>query len=264
VTVHATTARVRPGDRVALQGAALRDGTFRATRLRVLAHVRHALVRGVVIRRLAHATLLATGRSVIRVRHAARTTASAHDDGELRAGAIGDFRIRFDDDGLVAEHVDQVGQAGSVRIEGGVVSLSPFIVSLEGLPVTITVPAGITLPAGLAVGQRLELTVQVGAGNVFTLVAIDEVENENPAAAPGQEVEVRGAVVTSTASEIVVSTGKATFTFEAPAGVTLPILAPGTRVEARGVSRNGVITLERLRLDDSGDGGDDGGGHDGH
>lgn len=51
-------------------------------------------------------------------------------------------------------------------------SVSPFVVSLEGLPIEITVPSGFTLPA-LTPGQEIELTVQTGAGNTFTLASID-------------------------------------------------------------------------------------------
>jgi len=124
---------------VLVQTTALRDGTFRAAHLRVLSHERRAIVRGVVMRRLARSTLVATGHSIVRIRSGAtRTTASARDHGDLRIGEIGEFRIRFDDDDLVAEHVQAVGQAGNVRIEGAVVSVSPFVVSLEGLPITIT------------------------------------------------------------------------------------------------------------------------------
>jgi hypothetical protein len=126
------------------------------------------------------------------------------------------------------------------------------------------VPSGVTLPATLAVGQRIELTVQVLAPGSFALIAIDDVENTNPAAA--HEVEVEGVVVSSTAAQLVVNEGGAQFTFAAPIGVTLPILAPGTKVEVRGVSQNGVLTLNRLRVRNEGDGsGDDGGGgDDGH
>jgi hypothetical protein len=53
------------------------------------------------------------------------------------------------------------------------------VLSLEGRPVSLAAPAAATLPSGLALGQRIALTVQVGSGNTFTLVAIDEVENEN-------------------------------------------------------------------------------------
>jgi len=73
--------------------------------------------------------------------------------------------------------------------------------------------------------------------------------------------------VSSTATQIVIASGGSTFTFTAPTGATLPILAQGTFVRARGVTRNGVLILERLRLEDDGDsggggdGGGDGGGH---
>ena len=35
-----------------------------------------------------------------------------------------------------------------------------------------------TLPPSLAVGDDIELTVEVGAANTFTLVSIDENEND--------------------------------------------------------------------------------------
>jgi outer membrane protein assembly factor BamA len=109
-----------------------------------------------------------------------------------------------------------------------------------------------TLPA-LTPGQEVELTVQTGAGNTFTLVSIDQDENQ-----VGEEVEAKGAVTNSTASQITIDAGGASLTFAAPVGKTLPILATGTQVEARGVTINGVLTLTRLRTDD--DGGGDGGG----
>jgi hypothetical protein len=54
------------------------------------------------------------------------------------------------------------------------------------------------------------------------------------------------------------------FRFVAPAGTTLPVLATGTFVEARGSNQNGRTTLTRLRAEDDGGqhgGGDDGGRH---
>jgi hypothetical protein len=154
-----------------------------------------------------------------------------------------------------------------VQIEGSVVSVSPFVVSVEGLPITITIPQGMKLPASLAAGARIELTVMTAAGNVFTLVSIDEIENANQVVAPNQEVEVKGFVVSSTATQLVVNSGNAMFTFAAATGVTLPMLPVGTFVEARGVSLNGVLTLTRLKLEDTegdgGSGGDGGGGQGG-
>jgi hypothetical protein len=249
ITVHAST-RVHLGDRLSLQGLRLHDGTIRVTRLTVLSHTRRATVRGVVVRQLARSTVVATGRTVITILHrAARSTASMSDH-RLHTGTVAEFRVRIDDDELFEENAVVVGQAGDVQLEGSVVSVSPLVVSVEGLPITITVPAGTTLPAGLAAGQRIEVTVHAAGGNVFTLVAIDD-ENENQAGA-NEEVEVKGSVVSSTPTQIVVNSHGAVFTFAAPAGVTLPTLPAGTFVEVRGVTVKGVLTAQRVKVEDEG------------
>jgi hypothetical protein len=113
-----------------------------------------------------------------------------------------------------------------------------------------------TLPP-LTVGQEVELVVQTGANNTFTLVSIQAGDNEEE-----DEVEARGPVTSSTTSQITIDAGGGTITFAAPAGQTLPVIATGTFVEARGVSINGVLTLTRLRVEDcdGGNGTDDGGG----
>ncbi len=249
--MHASRASV--GARISVRGTRLRDGTIRATKLSVLSHTRRAVIRGVVVRQLSRSTLVATGRSVVTIRHrAARRLASASDHGRLRAGTIAEFRIRIeDDDDLFEDDAIVAGQAGNVEIEGAIVSVSPLVVSVEGLPITITVPAGMTLPAALAAGERIELIVHVAAPNVFTLVAIEEIENE-----VDEEVEVKGFVVSSSPAQIAVNSHGALFTFAAPAGVTLPTVPVGTFVEVRGVKMNGVLTVTRLKLEDG-----DGGGH---
>ena len=269
LTVRGGLARVVVGDRVTVRGTTLRGATLRLTALHVFGHVRRTHLRGTVVRHLAVGTLVASARSVILIHSSGRKLSSAVDRGDLRSGAVADFRIRFDDDEIVEEAPPvQVGQASLVRLEGSIVSVLPFVVSVEGLPLTITIPAGMTLPAGLAVGQRIELTVQVGANNVFTLAAIDEIEKANPAVA-AQEVEVEGLVVSSTTAQIVVRANGTTVTFVAPAGTTLPVLATGAFVEVRGLRQNGTTTLTRLRVEDndggggSGGGGGDDGGHGG-
>ena len=266
VTVRGPAAHARLGDRVTLEGVRLDDRTIEMSRLRVVGHTRHATIHGVVVRTLARGTLVSTGNSVILILpRRPRALASAADHGELRAGAVARFRVRIDDDDLLEEApAIRLGQAATIRIEGTIVSVAPLIVSLEGLPLTITVPAGMTLPTTLGVGRRIEFDVRVGAGNVFTLVAIDEIENAN-IQAEDEEIELKGFVVNSTASQLVVRRRDATFTFAAPTGLTLPTLPTGTFVEVRGVRVHGVLTLERLRVEDEGDsgGGSGGGGGDG-
>jgi hypothetical protein len=249
-----TSARARLGDRLEVRGLRLRDGTVRVARLNVRSHTRHAVFRGVVVRQLRRSTLVSTGGSVIRIHHATRD--------DLRTGEIARFRVRIDDNELVEQAAQPLAQAANVEIEGRVVSVSPLVISLEGLPITITVPPGMTLPAALSPGEEIELIVSVGAANVFTLVAIEEIENENQIENE-QEVEVKGFVASSTATQLVVQSNGKTFTFAAAAGTTLPILPVGTFVEARGLVVKGVLTLERVKIeDDDGDGGGD--GHGGH
>jgi hypothetical protein len=241
VTVKATPSRFRLGERVSVVG----------TRVHVLSHVRTARIRGMVVKRLAHSVRVASGGSVLTIHTQGRSLAS-HGDGH--EGQMGEFEVEFEHDGLFEHDFTPFSQSGTVAIEGTLVSVSPLVVSLEGLPVEINVPSGVTLPA-LTPGQEVELTVQTGAGNTFTLVSIDQADNE-----VGDEVEAKGAVTNSTASQITIDAGGASLSFAAPAGQTLPILATGTQVEARGVTINGVLTLTRLRTDDDGDGGGSGGG----
>lgn len=247
VTVRVATGRVRLGDRVSVVGTRLRDGTIRASRLRVVSHVKRTQIRGMVVKRLAHALRVASGHSVLTIHTSRRALASRHDG--QKAGDIGEFEVEFEHGGLVEDDFTPASPSGTVEVEGVLVTVSPLVVSVEGLPIEITVPSGMTLPA-LTPGEEVELTVQTGAGNTFTLVSINPGDNEDE-----NEVEAKGTVADSTASQITIDAGGAMLTFAAPAGMTLPVLAQGTFVEARGVTINGVLTLTRLRVEDD-DGGD--------
>jgi hypothetical protein len=249
VTVRVAPRRVRLGDRVSVVGKRLRDGTIRASGLHVLSHVQKTRIRAVVVKRLAHGFRVASGHSVLTI-HMHRRALSSHHDG-MEAGTIGEFRVEFEHGGLVDDGFTPAPASGTVQIEGVLVSVSPLVVSLEGLPIEITVPSGMTLPP-LTPGQEVELTVQTGANNTFTLVSISANDNEDQ---DGNEVEAKGTVTNSTASQITTDTEDgAMLTFAAPAGVTLPVLATGTFVEARGVTINGVLTLTRLKVEDDGEG----------
>ena len=248
VRVRVAPGRVRLGDRVSVVGKRLSNGTIRASRLRVLSNVRRARIRGMVVKRLAHSMRVASGHSVLTIHTRSAHAASRH-DGEEK-GDLGEFEVEFEHGNLVEDDFTPVSPSGTVEIEGVLVSVSPLVVSLEGLPIEITVPAGMTLPS-LTPGQEVELLVQAGAGNTFTLVSIKaENENENE-----NEVEAKGTVTNSTTSEITINAGGATLTFAAPSGQTLPVIPTGTFVEARGVTINGVLTLTRLKIEDGGDGG---------
>jgi RNase P/RNase MRP subunit p29 len=252
VTVRTAPGRVRLGDRVSVVGKRLRNGTIRASRLQVLSHVKKARIRGMVVKRLAHGVRVASGHSVLTIHTTSAHAASRHDGQEQ--GDLGEFEVEFEHGGLVEDDFTPASPSGTVQIEGVLVSVSPLVVSLEGLPIEITVPAGMTLPP-LTPGQEVELSVQAGAGNTFTLVSIGNADNEDENA---NDVEAEGTVTNSTTSQITIDAGGATLTFAAPNGQTLPVIAEGTRVEARGVTINGVLTLTRLKVEDGDGGGGDG------
>jgi FtsP/CotA-like multicopper oxidase with cupredoxin domain len=253
VKVRFAPRRVRLGDRVSVVGKRLSNGTIRASHLRVLSHVKKARIRGMVVKRLAHAMRVASGHSVLTIHTRSANAASRH-DGEEK-GELGEFEVEFEHGDLVEDDFNPVAPAGTVEIEGRLVSVSPLVVSLEGLPIEITVPAGMTLPP-LTPGEEVELLVQAGAGNTFTLVSI-KAENENENQNEDEnEVEAKGTVTNSKTSAITINAGGAMLTFAAPSGQTLPVIATGTFVEARGVTINGVLTLTRLKIEDDGGHGD--------
>jgi RNase P/RNase MRP subunit p29 len=247
VTVHTAPRGVRLGDRVSVVGTRLRNGTIRASRLQVVSRVKKARIQGMVVKRLAHSMRIASAHSVLTIHTRSAHAASRH-DGEDK-GALGEFEVEFEHGGLVEDDFTPAAPSGTVEIEGRLVSVSPLVVSIEGLPIEITVPGGMTLPP-LTPGQEVELVVQAGAGNTFTLVSIGKADNEDE-----NEVEAKGTVTDSTTSQITIDAGGATLTFAAPKGQTLPVIATGTFVEARGVTINGVLTLTRLKVEDDGGGG---------
>jgi hypothetical protein len=171
VTVRVAPRRVRLGDRVSVVGTRLRDGTVRASHLHVLSHVKRARIRGMVVKTTPRGLRVASGHSVFTIRTSHRRLSS---EGHGMQGKIGEFEVGIDKGELVEEGFKAAAPSGTVQIEGEIVSVSPFVVSIEGLPIEITVPSGMTLPTTLAPGQEVELTVQTGTGNTFTLVSIDD------------------------------------------------------------------------------------------
>ena len=144
VTVHVAHRHSRLGDRLSVVGKRLRDGTIKASSVRVLSHVKKARIHGMVVKRLAHALRVASGHSVLTIHTTGRALASHHDGPER--GEIGEFEIEFEHGDLVEHGFTPATPSGTVEIEGHLLSVSPLVVSLEGLPIEITVPSSMTLP----------------------------------------------------------------------------------------------------------------------
>ena len=173
-TVHARLTAARLGDRIRVGGSKLSDGTVRAGTLRVIGHVRTATVQGVVVRRLSTRTLVSTGGSVIAIgrRSATRSLSSRG----LAPGSIARFKLAIGKGGVRETSAQALGTTTTVEVEGQVVTVSPLVVNVEGLPITIVVSDPTLLPATLAPGDEVELSVTVDANNVFTLVSVDSAQ----------------------------------------------------------------------------------------
>ncbi len=177
-TVRAPRAHPRLGDKMLVTGPRLAGGTVRARSLRVVGHTRHAKLRAVVVRQLTRKTLVSAGGSVLSIwRHSSKTRSlsmvSNHRTG-LNAGSVASFGLSISSNGVTQTSATTLGVTSTVQIEGHLVTLSPLVVSVEGLPITITVLGGVTVPAGLQPGDEVQLTVSVGANNTFTLVSFDD------------------------------------------------------------------------------------------
>src|SRR5262249_24513633 len=156
-TVRAPRAHPRLGDRLVVDGPRLAGGAVRAHSLRVVGHTRHAVLRAVVVRQLVRQTLVSTGGSVVSLRR--RTSAArslsmvGHPRTGLAPGSVASFGLSISSSGVTQTTATTLGVVSNVRIEGRLVSVSPLVVSVEGLPITITIPGGAVLPAGLQPGD---------------------------------------------------------------------------------------------------------------
>lgn len=145
VTVHASTRRVRLGDRVSVVGK----------RVSILSHVRQTGVRGVVLKRVAGGFRVASGRSVLTIHTNQRAPSSR--GGGMRAGTSGEFEVEIEHDDLVFVSLDrEIGE--DIEVTGAVVdsSTTQLTIGVGGQSLAFAAPSGTQLPV-LATGQVVEV-----------------------------------------------------------------------------------------------------------
>lgn len=271
---HVTTARVSPlqlqrakiGNRLALAGKRLADGSFRVTRLHRLGTVKRARVSVVVLQAKARRLLVAGGGSAFSIRLTRGTRLLASSTGSVHAGEKIDAEVELSDDGPVGTKMNVTGDAPLIDFSGVVTALdsTSITVTTEDIATVVQLPDSVVLPPIVQVGSKVEVIASI-TGSTLTLTAI-KLDDEN---SQGNEdggssvddqgrVEAEGAVATFDSHTLTIQPGdNATpVTFAIPDGFALPAgLADGSIVEARGELVNGVLTLTRLELQDQGDGG---------
>jgi hypothetical protein len=239
------------GERVALAGRRLADGSLHVTKLRRTGSAKRARLTVVVLKTKARRLLVAGGGSAFSIR-LSRGTASARPGHEVKAD------VELSDDGPVGTKLEDAGEAPVIDFSGVVTAIGPtsFTVQADGIATVVQLPDGVVLPAVVQVGSGVEVVAAMD-GATLTLEAI-KLDDDNPGDDGGVDVDqgkVRAegfvTALDTVAGSITVQPGDnaSPVTFAIPTGFTLPAgLAAGSVVEARGEMVDGVLTLTRIEL----------------
>lgn len=152
--VRAFHATPRVGSRVALRGS----------RLLVVGRAHRAVIRGVLVRRTGSLRFISAAKHVLVLRHTGRVLSSAAQSAP-QPGAVVQTQVQVNGDELEEENEHEVGQAGQVDIQATVTAVGNGTVTLSvnGQPLTLTLPGGLTLPANV-VGTTVTLKLGFAGG----------------------------------------------------------------------------------------------------
>ena len=145
--VH-TAAKLRVGQRVALQGRTLRNGTMAASSVRVLGRAKTVHFRGLLLKKSGTRMVLSAGGAIITVRRgAARTTSSANDTGPTPGSTVDVTATVGSTDELDEDSVTTVSaDAPGGRIEGKLtLGTGKITVVSEHMALVINVPSTVDL-----------------------------------------------------------------------------------------------------------------------
>jgi hypothetical protein len=249
--------RARVGERLALVGRRLADGSVHVTKLRRVGSAKRARLSVVVLKARARRLLVAGGGSAFSIR-LTRGTRLLASKGSVRPGHEVEADVELSHDGPVGTKLEDTGEAPVIDFSGVVTALgaTSFTVTTEGIATVVQLPDGVVLPAIVQVGSEVEVVAAI-TGSTLTLTSI-KLDGENPGDDGGTDVDqgkvkVEGFVTAldTAAGSITVQPGDnaSPVTFAIPTGFTLPGgLAVGSVVEARGEMVDNVLTLTRIEL----------------
>jgi hypothetical protein len=247
----------RIGERVALVGKRLADGSVHVTKLTRTGSAKRARLSVVVLKARARRLLVAGGGSAfsIRLTHGTRLLAST---GSMHSGQKINADVELSDDGPVGTQLHDSGDATLIDFSGEVTAMDATSITVKNDDVTTVVqlPDGFVLPTAVQVGSEVEVVASVN-GPTLTLTSV-KLDGENPGDDGGTDVDqgkvkVEGFVsaLDTVAGSVTVQPGDnaSPVTFAIPDGFTPPSgLAVGSVVEARGEMVDNVLTLTRIEL----------------
>jgi hypothetical protein len=247
----------RIGERLALAGRRLADGSLHVTTLRRLGSAKRARLSVVVLRARARRLLVAGGGSAFSIR-LGRSTRLLAGKGSVRPGQEIEADVELSDEGAFGTKLQDTGEAPLIDFSGVVTALgsTSFTVTTDGIQTVVQLPDGVVLPAIVHVGSEVEVVAAI-TGSTLTLTSI-KLDEENPGDDGGTDVDegrvkVEGFVtgLDTVAGSITVQPGDdaSPVAFAIPPGFTLPgVVGVGSVVEARGEMVDGVLTLTRIEL----------------
>lgn len=272
---HVRTARspkargLRIGQRIAVTGTKLADGTFRASALRVTGRAKTARVKAVVVRyQLAQRRLLvsAGGSTFALPRRSQRALASTSAETPVPGDQVV-ATVSVATGTPVATAVTTVGHLGTLEVEGIVTKLDAgsleLLVAKAGY-VTFAIPAGFTLPAGVKVFDEAKLIVAVGADGKLTLIAIqgDEAKDRDDDGVDfdedGDKLTVEGTITALSDTSVTVQPGSSATTVTCTLLRPLSGFALGNRVEMECFAdAAGTLVLRKVKHEDDDEDDDD-------
>ena len=247
----------RIGERLALVGKRLADGSVHVTKVRRLGTARHARLSVVVLRARARRLLVAGGGSAFSIRLTPGTRLLAS-KGSMRSGEKVEADVDLSRNGMVGRTLHDNGDAPVIDFSGVVTAIgaTSFTVTTDGIATAVQLPDGVVLPAIVHLGSEVEVVAAM-TGSTLTLETI-KLDGENPGDDGGTDVDqgqlkVEGFVTAldTNAGSITIQPGDnaSPVTFAIPTGFTLPNgITVGSVVEARGEMVDDVLTLTRIEL----------------
>lgn len=252
-------ASLRLGQRLAVTGTKLADGTYRAASMRVTGRSAKARVKAVVVRnqRAQNRLLVSAGGSTFALarKSGARSLAGRRDSAPKPGDQIV-ATVSISSGTAQATTVSTVGHLGTIEVEGILTKITggsiELVIAKAGF-VTIALPSGLALPGGLKVFDEVKLVVSVAPDGKLTAITVQGDEGEDAdddgveLDEDSHEVEVEGRITALLPTSITVQPGSAASLVTCSLGKPLVGFAVGDRVELRCVAAaGGALTLRKI------------------
>jgi hypothetical protein len=178
--VHsAATGRLHVGQRVAVTGRRLGNGTLRASSVRVVGKAHQVRFRALLLSKSRTRYVVSAGGAIVTLHRSSRATSSVHGSGPQVGARIDITAPVSDDDDLDEDRITVVDPAAlGGAVEGKLtIGTGTVTVSSEHLNLLLKVPAGLDLSA-FRTGDEVLATFTQGADGSLTLTRLSTADDD--------------------------------------------------------------------------------------